>query len=241
MKIRFALFKRLPFLVAIRISLSILFRKLMDYEFNFYFSQTGEDIVLKHLMRDRPVGTYVDVGCNHPIRLSNTFLLYLNGWKGICIDANEKLCKKFRKIRPFDTVIHSAVSDVEEEVTFYVSDATPAVSTIDKEQLIEWKQYWDFNREVKMKTRRLEKILDQHLPAATSIDVLSIDVEGHDLNVLKSINLTKYRPRFIVIEIHEFNLTKKGDNAIVDYLFENGFELHCYSTINGYFKDRRSN
>jgi FkbM family methyltransferase len=240
MKIRLALFKRLPFLVAVRISLAVLFKKLIQKELNFYFSQFDEDIVLKHLLRGKQAGIYVDVGCNDPILLSNTFFLYLNGWKGVCIDANEKLCKKFSKIRPLDTVVLSAVSDVEKEVVFYVSDSAPAASTIDQEQLLEWKKHWEFNREVKMKTRRLEEILDQHLPMASEIDVLSIDVEGHDLNVLKSINLAKYRPVFIVIELHDFNLANRGSNAVVDYLAENEYELYYYSIINGYFRDKRS-
>ncbi len=241
MKITFAkLFKKLPFLVALRLSLLILIKKMMANEANVYFSQTGEDTVLKFLLRDRKEGFYVDIGCNTPLYFSNTFLLYLTGWNGICVDANERLCNQFRKTRPFDTVVHAAVSDVEKEVTFHISDKVPAVSTIDQQQLDEWKKHWEFNREVKMTTQRIETILDKYLPAGTSIDLLSIDVEGHDLNALRSVNLTKYRPRFIVIEIHEFKLVQKSTDPIVMYLQENGYELECFSTINGYFRDTRS-
>jgi FkbM family methyltransferase len=240
MKIRFKkLFKYLPFFVAIRLSFLVLIKKTMANEANIYFSQTGEDIVLKYLLAEKENGTYVDVGCNEPISFSNTFYLYCMGWKGICIDANEALCKKFINTRPRDIVVNAAISDEDREVTFFVSDKTPAVSTIDQVQLKEWKKYWEFNREVKILTQRVEKILDQYLPPEKTIDLMSIDVEGHDLEALRSVNLNKYRPRFIVIEIHDFKLSKKGDHAIVNHLSDQGYELHFYSTINGYFKDTR--
>jgi FkbM family methyltransferase len=240
MKITYAkLFKKLPFLTALRFSLLILIKKMMANEANIYFSQTGEDTVLKFLLREGGNGVYVDIGCNTPIYLSNTFFLYISGWNGICVDANERLCQQYKKARPFDTVVHAAVSDVEKEVTFHISDKVPAVSTIDQQQLEEWKKHWEFNREVKMITQRVETILDKHLPTGTSIDVLSIDVEGHDLNALMSVNLNKYRPRFIVIEIHEFKLSENNDDPIVKYLKDNGYVLEYFSTINGYFRDRR--
>jgi FkbM family methyltransferase len=240
MKITFAkLFKKLPFFAALRFSLLILVKKMMANEANIYFSQTGEDTVLKFLLRDRQDGVYVDIGCNTPIYFSNTFFLYVSGWNGICVDANERLCQQFRKARPFDTVVHAAVSDEVKEVTFHISDKVPAVSTIDQHQLEEWKKHWEFNREVKMMTQRVETILDKHLPKGTPIDLLSIDVEGHDLNALRSVNLNKYRPRFIVIEIHEFKLSENNDDPIVKYLTDNGYVLECFSTINGYFRDSR--
>jgi hypothetical protein len=56
---------------------------------------------------------------------------------------------------------------------------------------------------------------------------------------LRSVNLNKYRPRFIVIEIHEFKLSENNDDPIVKYLKDNGYVLECFSTINGYFRDSR--
>jgi len=89
-------------------------------------------------------------------------------------------------------------------------------------------------------TQRVESILDSHLPKGTTIDLLSIDVEGHDLNALMSVNLNKYRPRIIVIEIHEFKLAENSADPIVKYLKDNDYALECFSTINGYFRDIRS-
>ena len=231
------LFTRLPIGVAVKLTLLILCKKWGLNHANIFFSQEGEDIILKFLVGDKRNGFYVDVGCNHPIYLSNTFYFYINNWRGICIDANEVLCEKFRKTRFHDTVVTAAVSNEESEVTFFISDKVPLVSTMVPAQLEEWKKRWEFNREVKMKTQRLESILDFHLKENTVIDFLSVDVEGNDLNVLKSINFKKYRPRYIVVEIHNFILKDGQQNEVVTFLFQNGYELINYSTINGYFKD----
>ena len=212
------LFRNLPFTSAVRFSFLLLVKKLFANEANLFFSQTGEDLILKSILGHKSNGFYVDVGCNKPYYLSNTFYLYLNGWRGICIDANEKLCSAFKRSRPRDTVITAAVSDIEKDVTFYVSDDVPAVSTIDANQYEEWKKHWQFTREVRIRTRRLEQILDENIVTSTSIDLLSVDVEGHDFEALRSINLARYRPRLIVVEMHGFGLTQMIQDPICNYL-----------------------
>ncbi len=49
----------------------------------------------------RGVGTYIDVGCNHPKRFSNTYALYRAGWRGLAVDLDPSLCKQFRLARPY--------------------------------------------------------------------------------------------------------------------------------------------
>jgi len=50
------------------------------------FSLDGEDSVLKKSFLDLPNGNYIDIGSHKPIKFSNTYMLYLQKWKGICID-----------------------------------------------------------------------------------------------------------------------------------------------------------
>jgi hypothetical protein len=69
------------------------------------------------------------VGCHHPVRLSNTYLLYLQGWHGLAIDANAAFGLLFAELRPKDTFIHAAVSDTEQDVEFTVY-ADPALSSL---------------------------------------------------------------------------------------------------------------
>ena len=69
----------------------------------------------------------------------------------------------------------------------------PLVSTLSSGALVEWEAKWKKRGERLVQTRRLDSILAEHVPPNTDIDLVSIDVEGHDLNVLKSVNLNRYR------------------------------------------------
>lgn len=74
------------------------------------------------------------------------------------------------------------------------------------------------NALVSVKVSTLEKILDS--VGASSIDFLSLDTEGYELNILKGLNLSKYRPRYMLIEIYT-----KDYSDIVGFLRENNYEL----------------
>ena len=53
------------------------------------YSQNGEDLILIDYFNENPNGFYVDIGCHHPFRFSNTYLLYKKGWRGLNVDANK--------------------------------------------------------------------------------------------------------------------------------------------------------
>lgn len=239
MKNQLSWFKALPFGLAIRLIALSLVRKIFKIPVTFSFSQGAEDIISGYLPLSG-TGTYVDVGCNEPVRFSNTFNLYLRGWRGINIDANSELINECKKIRKKDISICAAVSDTEREVTFHKAK-TSAVSTIDEDRLKEWEKLWTFADEDKEKviTKTLTSILDKNLPADTQIDLLTIDVEGHDFNVLKSLDLTRYRPKVIIIEIHSIDKILETD--IYRYLSANNYSLKYYAVLNAYFVDNNLN
>jgi FkbM family methyltransferase len=213
-------------------------RKLFNIRTKFVFSQTGEDMILYMLLR--PVHDqdlfYIDVGCNDPVSDSNTFLFYLNGGSGICIDGNKSLIDKHKKFRPRDISICSLVSDEVEEVTFYISKEN-RVSTASETYRTENANRWEFGETQRLKTRTLNEILDSNLPNGQIIHLLSIDVEGYDFKVLKSIDLMKYQPQVIVIEIHSFELNPDflKSNEIILYLQSYGYSLKYFATFNAYF------
>ena len=76
------------------------------------YSQEGEDLILDRLLRRKPRGYYVDVGAFHPKKFSNTHLFYRRGWSGINIDATPGSMDEFRRVRPRDTNLEIAISDV---------------------------------------------------------------------------------------------------------------------------------
>jgi hypothetical protein len=74
---------------------------------------------------------------------------------------------------------------------------------------------------VSVPTITLEKLLDTYLGQGKIIDLLSLDTEGYELPILKGLNLCKYRPRYMLIEIYE-----KDYNEIVDFLTTHKYVLH---------------
>lgn len=69
-------------------------RRKIYKRYNISFSQGGgDDIQLYKLLKATNPGVYVDIGCWHPVKASNTYFFNLRGWKGICIDPNPELKK----------------------------------------------------------------------------------------------------------------------------------------------------
>ncbi len=229
-------FKLLPFLDAIRLNILLFVRRYIFKFGKIIFSQTGEEIVIQWILKDIKQGFYLDVGCHHPYKISNTFQLYLKGWRGIAIDANPTLIEKWKRKRKNDIALVAAVSDEEKEVTFYEFKESE-VNTMDESMSHEWKQKFNYKSERKLITQTLTTILDTHLPKNQKIDLLTVDVEGNDFNVIKSIDLTKYRPKLIVVEIHGFDLSNIEKNEIYQYLTDQKYTLVSFATMNGYFLD----
>lgn len=220
--------------------LQVMFYKLtqkISQHGNIHYSQTGEDIIINFFLPIQK-GFFVDVGCNLPIAYSNTFKFYLDGWRGISIDANAELVALHSKVRKKDTVLSEAVSDGVHKVIFYKSKS-PEVSTIDAETFEDWNAKWEFdkNDQIELMTTTLNAILQKNLPKGQSIDLLTIDVEGHDFQVLKGINLEKYRPKLIVVEIHDLKLSLLSNNDMYLYLVDHKYELKGYIAMNAYFWD----
>lgn len=237
MKTITSLFKQLPVVDALKIYLFEISRRLLNRNVHLSYSQIGEDIIIQNTLSKIERGFYVEIGSNEPIQHSNTFGLYLKGWNGITIDANIEMIKLHKKIRPKDISLCAAISNVEEDVTFYEFDMDE-ISTINKEFYNKNISTQRIVKETVIKTRTLDSILEEYAKEIRDIDLLSIDVEGHDFNVLQSINLKKYRPKLIIIEIHDFILTKPDDNEIYNWMITNDYKLIGYAIWNGYFVDK---
>lgn len=218
---------------ALRFLCAELTRKVFDpYNISSY-SQTGEDRIIGSLLGD--IGFYVDVGCNHPQAFSNTFFLYKKGWTGIAIDANEGLIQKHRELRKKDTSICAAVSNEEQEVVF-TDFENALVSSLDADHISKWEKIRSVKEKRIVTTKLLGNILANY-EVPCHFDLLCIDVEGHDFEVLSSLDLNSYRPKLIVIEMHGFDLLDPNVNDIYTYLSANHYKMIGYIVMNGYFSD----
>ena len=98
------------------------------------YSISNVDLVIDRLFRDIEKGVYIDVGCNHPIKYNNTYLLFKRGWTGINIDLDETSIKEFNIIRKKDHNVQKMVGSLDgEEKEIYYYHERSAINTLSKE------------------------------------------------------------------------------------------------------------
>lgn len=202
------------------------------------YSQEGEDMLLARFLHEKTNGFYVDVGAYHPQRFSNTYYFYLNGWEGINIDAMPGSMDIFNKFRPRDINIETAIANDRKDLTFYIFDE-PALNSFD-EDLSRKRNNGIYNivREQKMSTTTLKEILECHLPIDKKIDFLSVDVEGLDLDVLKSNDWQLYRPDFILVECLETDIDNIEKNEVYRFLLDNNYAFFTKTFNTVFFKNQ---
>lgn len=203
---------------------------------NISFSQEGEDLVLQRLIGIKSNGFYVDIGAHHPYRFSNTYKFYLMGWQGINIDPLPGTKALFDKKRPRDVNIEMAVLDEYNPEVFYHMFKEPAFNSFDA-SVSEIRHINTVDKILEKRivpSSRLSTILKTNLPSNTLIDFFSIDVEGMDLQVIKSNDWTLFRPSYIVLESLGTQFQDDLDSSITKYLNEQQYSLVA-KTINSVF------
>jgi FkbM family methyltransferase len=197
----------------------------------------GEDVLLwfyfTEVLSFRDQGFYVDVGCNHPVKHSNTYRFYQLGWRGIAIDADETLISEYAKVRPRDAAVSALVSDQEKELSFHVFEGTQ-VSTVDDDSLKQWRDRQQVIEVRKLRSKTLNAILaEQQCPQI--FELLKIDVEGHDTAVLRSIDLEQFRPSIVMIEIHSHTVESVVETEIYKILSSHNYQMVSLAGYNGIF------
>jgi FkbM family methyltransferase len=193
------------------------------------YSQEGEDLFVARLFDGQKRGFYVDVGAHHPFRFSNTYLLYLNGWRGINIDAMPGSMAAFRKLRPRDINVECLISRDPQPMRFFQYDE-PALNTVDEEVVkkrqVESPQY-RVNNVITLEARSLSAVLAEHLPPGQVIDLMNIDVEGHDMDVLESHDWQRFRPRVLIVELISTSFDDMQNTPVYKFLAARGYRLQA--------------
>ena len=187
------------------------------------FSQFGEDLFINEFFKDKQIGKYVDLGAFHPMRLNNTYLLYKKGWSGTNIDLNQTSIDMFNFVRKRDVNICALISDkggVEKKAYFQHDWSAGNTAVLDE----------DFKKVLKKEKTMVSEIFDKLI--LHNFDFLNIDLEGHDYDVLKTIDLNKYNPKLICIEI--LRKSTSGEK-IFDYMKKYNFKFIKQCDVSYFF------
>ena len=206
---------------------SRLFYSLFIPETNKRYSQHNQDyIVFQKFFKGKINGVFCDVGANHPLYINNTRYFEELGWSGYAFEPlphMQLFWKKHRKAKFFPY----AASDNEGDVTFTTvkneSGWEDMLSYVKKTSKVKY----DYKTEdITVKTRVLKNVFREE--SITEIDYMSIDVEGHELQVIKGIDFTKVKVKVLTIE-NNFggagDESHYGDDQIRNIMFENNYIL----------------
>ena len=194
----------MSFFNQIFLKLNLIHKKILSKK--NYFSFSGVDILIENIFRNQKNGFYIDVGCQHPIKNNNTYLLHKRGWSGINIDLDKDNIDLFNVSRISDDNINIAASNRINEVDLFFFHKKSPINTIDKRT--SQFQKAKISSIKKIKTNTLNNIIKSSKYSNKKIDLLSIDVEGHELPVLEGLDFNKYSPNVIVVEYLDLNVSK---------------------------------
>jgi len=186
-----------------------------------HYAQFAEDVSIERLVRHIDNGFFVDVGCFHPSKHNNTYALYRKGWRGINIDIDSIKIDAFNILRPKDINIACAVGESDGVVEFYSRGLFALTTTMDENFA---KSKGHYTKQI-VACRRLSTIIDESKYSNQQIDFLSIDAEGFDFQVLKSLDLARYRPKLIAVESHLRVFAQIAKSDLFRYLSEHGYDL----------------
>jgi FkbM family methyltransferase len=187
------------------------------------YAQHGDDIVIRCIFDslgiDNP--SYLDIGAHHPTNISNTKLFYDTGSRGINVEANPYLFQQFMIERPEDINLNFGVGKESGFLDFYMVDEYSGRNSFDHATV---ESFIAEHPEFKIHEIRTLPVMTvaQVLSNRTIPDFLTIDVEGLDYEILKSIDFKRYPFKVICVEVGGSDKINYAD-AVSVLLDENNY------------------
>ena len=203
------------------------------------YSQNQEDLFINNYFKEKNNGFYIDIGCYHPIKYSNTALLYNQGWQGINIDMNQTSIDLFNILRKRDKNICAAISNTSRETTQYFDHLFSPINTLDKKFSVIASKKFSIRKhtEKKIYTYKFNQIIQKYNIKIKQIDFINIDVEAHDLEVLEGIDLSLFNAKIVCVEMTN-NQNNIKEKKLMDYLNKYNYDLIKTDGLNGFFELR---
>jgi FkbM family methyltransferase len=204
------------------------------------YAQCGEDLIAAYFFEGinikKPV--YLDIGANHPVKGNNTYLFYLNGSRGVCVEPDITLIPALKKKRSRDLILNMGIAaDQTSMADFYSFNGYHSA----------WNTFLKADADIKMKESGIpysiskvkldsvKNILQNN--TIDTVNFISIDVEGWDLEILKSIDFSVVKPELICVETIFFSMnnTLKKNHEIIEYMQTRGYKVYADTNLNTLF------
>ena len=227
-----------------------LFRRLGKWvmpEAQYGYSQFGEDLILAHLFAQLEIKkpTYLDIGANEPRYISNTYYFYTRGSRGVLIEPNPYLYKKLKNYRPRDIVLNTGIgiNDTTEADFYMFPNYANGLNTFSEKEARHWEETGmkglgkvAVEKVIKLPLIPINQVLEKYFKDKAP-DFISLDVEGLDLEILKSLDFETYKPAVICVETLAYDENQKGFklNNIIDFMSEKKYDVYADTSVNTIF------
>ncbi len=173
---------------------------------------------------DKKVGFFVDVGANDPVLDSQSQHLEVLGWNGLLVEPDPDCCALLRQSRT-GVVVEMACSSPENAGKFLQLNRAGPHSTLEDQPIALGAVV---RATVPVRCETLDTILRSHR-APVGFDLLSIDIEGHELVALSGFDFAYWKPRLVLLEDHVTHLKKH------QLMRQNGYQLLLRTGLNSWY------
>jgi FkbM family methyltransferase len=211
------------------------------------YSQFGEDLIINHLFNVRGIQqpTYLDIGANHPKFISNTYYFYQRGCRGVLIEPNPRLSKRLRAVRPADVVLEAGIGLAgESEADFYVfPDHADGLSTFSKIEATHWETVGmrglgkiAVEAVIRVPMISVNEVIASHFRGRAP-NFVSLDIEGFDLEALKSLDFENFAPDVICVETLTYDKSQNGYKRrdIIEFTLTKDYVVYADTRVNTIF------
>jgi FkbM family methyltransferase len=206
------------------------------------YAQCGEDQIVDFILGYLNVRKidYLDIGAWAPDLNNNTYLFYTLGYRGVLVEPNVEACKKLREVRPGDNVIEAGIGVTSAREADYYVMTKSSWNTFSKEEAerqVKVSNGTETIKEViKMPLLDINKVMAEHFQRAPAF--LSVDTQGLELAILKSIDYHRFRPQVICAET-----LVTGTNTMIPetaaFMAAQGYAVRGMSFVNTIFVDSK--
>lgn len=210
-------------------------------------SQAGEDCILAYIVAVLGIPfekcTYLDLGANHPIEMSNTYFFYSLGASGVLVEANKALIPELQIYRQKDIIVNKCVAEKSGgKVKFNVLniDGLSFPGDISVDELKRENPDIRIEAVEEIETISVNDLMEKYFPESPII--MNVDIEGREMEILTSISWEKYRPFLIIVEVIPYSpklIVGIKNQEIIDYLGAQGYCEYAFTGINSIFIDVR--
>lgn len=181
------------------------------------YSQNGEDIYVENLLEGIEADSciYIDVGANQPSQISNTYLFYRKGFRGILIEPNSELSKLYRRFREHDVFLCVGAAESAGVAEFKIGESSVTAGFLEDANVK--RTFWV----PLLPVDKIWAVVGKRAP----VFLFSIDTEGFDLSVLLGAKETLQNTACVVVEAKED--CREISELLMSYNFEKTCEMEC--------------